>query len=173
MTSDRIRKLASVHAACRLLDRRQDEFAAWLAKYVTDYSARTWVSRRHEYWAVPMDLVMNGEWKVLSGERDACFLGRVMEDDNAVLSIAPEPTWQERKLAAAAEFTGRMALAAMPLVDFMMRWGERTCPACFSRQLAPFTVSSNECERPSHFCNGCNTIWPPRHSPAATAFACE
>ncbi len=155
----------------RRLDPREPTFAAWLAKYKREHGSG-WTGRRFEYWAVPMDAQMNNEWTKIAPGRNVCFLATVLDDDTSVLSVAPIPSASRVLFETAVQKTlGFLFALSMPLLDPICKWGVKTCPACFSKDLHPFQVESDE-EVPHHYCNGCNTIWPPRgsaHSEAQTA----
>jgi hypothetical protein len=148
---------------CRKLSHSDPVFAAWLATYV---AARpiSWLGKgkgkKHEYWAVPLDKMKQGVHGTLAGGLDRCYLGACLNDDEAVLAIAPACVPHPLK-AKIQTLLRDVALIAMRWSDVIFKWGEKTCPGCFSRKLSLFKVAE-ENEPPHFYCNGCNTIWPPR-----------
>ncbi len=145
---------------CRKLEQSDPEFAAWLAKYVSD-NRNGWLGngKKHEYWAVALDLVGEGAHEIIADEgRDCCYLNQCLNDSEAVLAVAP---MRNPLVVKAQAILVVVILIAMALVDPIFKWGKKTCPQCFGRDLHPFTCESAD-EPPHYFCNGCNTTWPPR-----------
>lgn len=149
---------------CRLIHRSNAHFAAWLKDYLAS-NPSDWLGEggKHSYWLVPEPLAEDS-MKVLASGTDHCFLATsyLPEQESEyfwVLAIAPEPTWWQILLR---KIMGVLYILFILLTDFWFHWGRDRCPNCFSTELHPFTFTGDD-EAPSHFCNGCNTIWPPRN----------
>jgi hypothetical protein len=185
--SDPIKRQEIVHELCERVELDDPTFGPWLSNYLRE-NPSSWLGkgRKHEYWLVPIELVEDAI-SVIPAGRDHCMLNTVHRrislesirlrygDLNiafrersdgkhswGVLAIAPVPS---RPAVVASQTCGFVITVLRSvfilLLDPILKWGRKTCPQCFSRDLHAFTFASAD-ERPSHYCNGCNTIWPPR-----------
>lgn len=53
-----------------------------------------------------------------------------------------------------------LAFVILKSTDPILKWGQKTCPQCFSKGLIPVKMESDEPAH--HYCNGCNTLFQPR-----------
>lgn len=161
--SDSKERCRIVKAECQKIERSDSHFGPWLKDYVKE-NRRSWLGsgKSHQYWLVPIDLVEDAI-DVLAEGHDHCFLHmcyqRAGSDEYlSVLAVAPLPTaldsmWQSLFQA--------LFMLWLKSTDFWFKWGVNRCPQCGSYDLHAFTYMSPD-EPQSHYCNGCNTIWPPR-----------
>ena len=139
-------------------------FGPWLKKYIQRYPLWIGNGEKYDYWLVDYENIKSAVAAVVNG-REYCFLNIPFEG-KIVLAIKHEPSWLSRKLGdIASKFLWICYAFLLRASDFALRWGEKTCPRCFSRDLYPFTVtvsSKDEQNHPHYYCSGCNTIWPRR-----------
>lgn len=152
---------------CRQIDRTDPHFGSWLKQYTKD-NPSSWLGsgKKHKYWLVPVGLAEDAIDVLAKGEDHrflaSCYRLDGSEEYLSVLVIAPPPTeWQLMWRAVWGAVALRLFWLVFKMSDFWFKWGVKRCPNCFSKDLYPFTYESPD-EAPSHYCNGCNTIWPPR-----------
>lgn len=160
---DSVERRQVVNKECRLIDRSNTRFAAWLKEYLAG-NPSSWLGKgkKHTYWLVPISLVEDAI-DVLAQGTDHCMLAQCYrpegeDEDVGVLAIAPAPTPLQ---TLQSQVLGFLYALFIWMSDFWFHWGRCRCPNCFSTELHPFTFASED-EPASHYCNGCNTIWPPR-----------
>jgi hypothetical protein len=150
----------AILARCRKLDTADVTFAAWLKTYISRDRGFLGNGKNHEYWAVPQEWVCQGVHNVLSDGRRCAYLAACPSgNEESVLAVERVKAPPHPLAVRARAFGLLMIFIGMRLLDPIFKWGKKTCPQCFSRQLFKFSVGSTS---PSYYCNGCNTIWPPR-----------